>query len=106
MSLIVREDAMKILWIYGIFMLPRVYNGILIVGILRGGGDAKYGSIAQGLSIWLVGIPLAFIAAYVMNWSISYVIFFGALEEILRCIILRRRFKSNKWINNMVKDID
>ena len=32
-------------------MLPRVYNGILIVGILRGGGDAKYGSIAQGLSI-------------------------------------------------------
>ena len=105
-SPIVREDAMKILWIYGIFMLPRVYNGILIVGILRGGGDAKYGSIAQGLSIWLVGIPLAFIAAYVMNWSISYVIFFGALEEILRCIILRRRFKSNKWINNMVKDID
>lgn len=105
-SQLVRDDAMKILWIYAIFMLPRVYNGVLIVGILRGGGDAKYGSIAQGLSMWLVGIPLSFIAAYVMKWSISSVIFFGALEEILRYFILRRRFKSNKWINNMVKDID
>lgn len=105
-SELVRQDAMKILWIYAIFMLPRVYNGVLIVGILRGGGDAKYGSIAQGLSMWLVGIPLTFIAAYVMKWSISSVIFFGALEEILRYFILRHRFKSNQWINNMVKDMD
>lgn len=101
----VRADAVKILMIYAIFMLPRVYNGIQIVGILRGGGDAKYGSIAQGLSMWLVGIPLAFIAAYWFKWSISSVIFLSTLEEVLRFFILRRRFKSNKWINNVVKDM-
>ena len=104
-SEMVRNDAMKILMIYAIFMLPRVYNGVQIVGILRGGGDAKYGSIAQGLSMWLVGIPLAFIAAYVFKWSISSVIFLSTFEEVLRFFILRRRFKSNKWINNMVKDM-
>ncbi len=102
---VVRHDAMKILIIYAIFMLPRVYNGVQIVGILRGGGDAKYGSIAQGLSMWLVGIPLAFIAAYVLKWPISSVIFLSTFEEVLRFFILRRRFKSNKWINNMVKDM-
>ena len=101
----VRADAIKILIIYAIFMLPRVYNGVQIVGILRGGGDAKYGSIAQGLSMWLVGIPLAFIAAYWLKWSISSVIFLSTLEEVLRFFILRHRFKSNKWMNNMVKDM-
>lgn len=105
-SELVRQDAMKILIIYAIFMLPRVYNGVQIVGILRGGGDAKYGSIAQGLSMWLVGIPLAFFAAYILNWPITLVIFLSTLEEILRYFILRRRFKSNKWINNMVKEMN
>nr|MDE5977370.1 MATE family efflux transporter [Turicibacter sp.] len=101
----VQQDAMKILIIYAIFMLPRVYNGVQIVGILRGGGDAKYGSIAQGLSMWLVGIPLAFFAAYGLKWSVSSVIFLSTFEEVLRAFILRRRFKSNKWINNMVEEI-
>ncbi|CUQ18832.1 MAG: hypothetical protein ACLRZR_12280 [Turicibacter sp.] len=55
--------------------------------------------------MWLVGIPLAFIAAYVFKWSISSVIFLSTFEEVLRFFILRRRFKSNKWINNMVKDM-
>ena len=105
-SELVRQDAMKILIIYAIFMLPRVYNGVQIVGILRGGGDAKYGSIAQGLSMWLVGIPLAFFAAYILKWPISLVIFLSTLEEVLRYFILRRRFKSNKWINNMVKEVE
>ena len=105
-SELVRQDAMKILIIYAIFMLPRVYNGVQIVGILRGGGDAKYGTIAQGLSMWLVGIPLAFFAAYILKWPITLVIFLSTLEEVLRYFIIRRRFKSNKWINNVVKEVE
>ncbi|MGL4335747.1 MAG: MATE family efflux transporter [Turicibacter sp.] len=101
----VKDDAMKILIIYALFMVFRIYNAILIVGILRGGGDATYGSIAQGLTMWLVGIPLAFIGAFVLYLPIYAVVFLAALEEILKLFILRRRFKSNRWINNMVKDM-
>ena len=77
----VRQDAIKILWIYAIFMLPRVYNGVQIVGILRGGGDAKYGSIAQGVSMWLFGIPLGFIGAFILNLPVTSVILMICLEE-------------------------
>lgn len=101
----VRQDAIKILWIYAIFMLPRVYNGVQIVGILRGGGDAKYGSIAQGVSMWLFGIPLGFIGAFILNLPVTSVILMICLEEVIRYFILRRRFHSNKWINNMVSEI-
>lgn len=102
---IVRQDAIKILFIYAIFMLPRVYNGVQIVGILRGGGDAKYGSIAQGVSLWFFGIPLGFIGAFVFNLPITSVVFMITSEEVIRYFILRRRFHSNKWINNMVNEI-
>ncbi len=104
-SEIVRQDAIKILIIYAIFMLPRVYNGVQIVGILRGGGDAKYGSIAQGVSMWLFGIPLGFVGAFILNLPVTGVILMICLEEVIRYFILRRRFHSNKWINNMVSEI-
>lgn len=104
-SEIVRQDAIQILFIFAIFMLPRVYNGVQIVGILRGGGDAKYGSIAQGLSMWIFGIPFGFIGAFIFKWPITSVIFFISCEEIIRYLILRRRFHSNKWINNMVSEM-
>lgn len=104
-SEMVKNDAMQILIIYAAVMIFRVYNAVLIVGILRGGGDATYGSVAQGITMWLFGIPLAFVGAFIFKLPIYSVVFLASLEEILKFIILRRRFKSNKWINNMVKDM-
>lgn len=56
-----------ILYIYAFIMLFRVYNDVMIVGILRGGGDATYGSILQGATLWFIGIPLAYIAAFILH---------------------------------------
>ncbi|MTN32452.1 MATE family efflux transporter, partial [Turicibacter sanguinis] len=82
-----------------------VYNGVQIVGILRGGGDAKYGSIVQGLSMWIFGIPFGIIGAFIFKWPITYVIFLISCEEVIRYLIISRRFRSNKWINNMVREM-
>lgn len=101
----VKMDALKILYIYALLLIPRVYTIILIVGILRGGGDNKYGSLVQGFTLWCVGIPLAFIGAFYLKLPVYYVVGLTAVEEILKCIILSRRYKSNKWIHNMVEDI-
>lgn len=102
---LVRQNAIQILYIFAIFMLPRVYNGVQIVGILRGGGDAKYGSIVQGLSMWIFGIPFGIIGAFFFKWPITYVIFLISCEEVIRYLIISRRFRSNKWINNMVREM-
>ncbi|WFD12276.1 MATE family efflux transporter [Tepidibacter hydrothermalis] len=93
-----------ILYVYAIIMVAKVYNFIMIVGILRGGGDAAYGSILQGITLWFIGIPLAFIAAFVLHLPVYLVVSFTAVEEIIKFIFIRRRFKSFKWIRNMVND--
>ena len=76
----------------------------MIVGILRGGGDATYGSILQGMTLWLIGIPFAAFAAFVLKLPIYFVVMFATIEEIIKVILMMRRFKSFKWIKNMVND--
>lgn len=98
-------NALKILYVYSILMPLRVFTVILVVGILRGGGDAKYGAIVQGITLWCIGIPLSFIAAFVIHLPIYMVVAVTAAEEITKCIIVVRRYRSNKWINNVVSQV-
>lgn len=98
-------DALKILYIYALLMPVRVFTVILIVGILRGGGDAKYGAIVQGITLWGIGIPLSFVAAFVLHLPIYLVVATTAIEELVKLIIVIKRYKSNKWINNIVDNV-
>jgi len=82
----------------------RVVNMVMIVGILRGGGDATYASVLEGVSLWVVGIPLVFIAASVLGMPVYVAFAFTTADELTKIIFLVKRFKSGKWIQNMVND--
>ncbi len=94
-----------ILYVYSLIMIVKVFNMVMIVGILRGGGDATYGSILQGVTLWFVGIPLAVIATFILHLPIYFVVAFTVVEELMKFILIIRRFKSFKWIRNIVKDV-
>lgn len=102
----VLHDALLILYIYAIIMTAKIYNVILIVGILRGGGDSKFGAMLQGVTLWLIGIPLAFVAAFVFKFPVYIVALMAAIEETIKVVVLIKRFISNKWINNVVNNIE
>ncbi|MCM1989162.1 MATE family efflux transporter [Oceanirhabdus seepicola] len=100
----VKIASTYILYVYSIVMVVKVYNAVMLVGILRGGGDATYGSILQGFTLWFIGIPLAFVAAFILHLPVYFVVAFTAVEEITKVFFIIRRFKSFKWIRNMVND--
>ena len=100
----VKMAAQYILYIYALVMVFKVYNAVMIVGILRGGGDTTYGSILQGLTLWLIGIPLAAFATFVLKLPVYFVVMFATVEEIIKLLLMMRRLKSFKWIKNMVND--
>lgn len=102
----VRMNSLYILYIYAVILVIKIYNAVLIVGVLRGGGDATYGSILQACTLWFIGIPLAAIAAFVIKLPVYIVVLMTAVEEIIKVILLIKRFKSNKWVHNVVKDIE
>ena len=86
------------------FLPIKAFNFTLIVGILRNGGDTRYCMRLEIFSILLVGIPMAFISVSGLGLNIAGALCAVQLEELVKAIFVSRRFKSRKWMNNIIKE--
>jgi len=84
-----------VLWI-------RMFNFTTFVGGLRSGGDTRFALIMEMCSIWLIGVPAAYIGAFVLHLPVYYVYLMVALEEIFKAIASGWRIHSRKWIHDLV----
>lgn len=79
-----------------------IFNG----GILRGGGDTKYSMFIDVGGVWLVGLPMGYLAAFVWDLPIYFVVLCIYSEELVKMIVGFYRFLSGKWLRNLVKKED
>jgi putative MATE family efflux protein len=96
--------ARNLLLISGATLWMRASNMAIYIGIIRSGGDTKFGLITEMMTIWLLGVPLALLGAFVLHFSAPIVYAMITLEEAAKLIIGFRRFRSGKWINNLVNN--
>lgn len=97
--------AMKILIVYGVLMWLNLYNGIHITGTLRCGGDTRFAMFTEVGTVWLIGVPAAFITSLYFGWPVYFALLAVKSEELVKGIILTKRYLSKKWLNNVIKDI-
>ena len=72
---------------------------VQIVGVFRSGGDALYGMIFDLCSIWLVSIPLAFVAANVLHLPFLAIVMTAYLgEDIPKSLLCLWYFKTGRWL--------
>lgn len=100
------HDSLMILYITAFIMVMRVLNIILIVGVLRGGGDARYSLKLEAFTMWGIGVPLSFIGALLFKLPVYGVVALLTIEEIVKCIFAVKRLISNKWINRVIHSIE
>lgn len=100
-----KPDIIKIFIIMGIFMALKSFNTLIIIGILRSGGDTKYALVLELSCMWLVSLPLTFLAA-LKGYPIYVLVLLTNTEEIVKFIFGVPRAISKKWAMNIVKDID
>jgi putative MATE family efflux protein len=91
----------KILYVFAFILWQRVVNFIIIIGILRSGGDTKFSLIVDLGGVWLVGVPMAFIGGWLLHLPIYWVYALISLEETFKLIIGVPRVMSKKWVNNL-----
>jgi putative MATE family efflux protein len=92
----------NIMLVYALSAWLRIYNFMLFIGALRAGGDTKYAMYTELFSIWVTGVPAALIGGFVLHLPVYYVYALVLLEEIVKAIIITRRYLSRKWINDLV----
>ncbi|EHR37458.1 MATE family efflux transporter [Facklamia languida] len=92
----------EILLVYmGILFMFKAFNSVLVVGVLRGGGDTTFSLFLETGSVWLVGVPLAFIGAVVFQLPIQWVVVLAGMEEVVKLFIGVYRVYSRKWIHEI-----
>ncbi len=86
------------------FLYPfRAYNMLLIVGILRSGGDTVFGSIIDNGFMWFVSIPLGCAATFIWNLDPWLIMLCLESEQVLKMACGLVRVHSGKWLHNVTQ---
>lgn len=99
-------NASVVLLVSGAFLAVRINNMTIVVGILRAGGDTKFSMFLDGFIIWIVGVPLAAVGAFVFDLPVYLVYLCAMAEEVTKWILGMRRYRSRRWIHNLTKQVD
>lgn len=94
-----------ILFIYAAAMPLKVYNASIITGVLRSGGDVRFAMVTEVSTIWLIGVPVVFLCALAFRLPVYLVVLAVQMEDVVKGIIITRRYRSRKWMNNKVEEI-
>lgn len=99
------DMAWKTFIIFSAFLWLEVHNGLIVTGILRCGGDTKFAAFADVSTVWIIGVPVAFIASLKFGWPIYMAVLAVKSEAVIKGVLLITRFFSKKWVKNVIKGL-
>jgi putative MATE family efflux protein len=98
-----RGYARQVLTVIACGLWLKASNSLYIVGILRAGGDVRVSALIDVLPLWLIGIPSAFVAAFVLGLPVPWVYLLTFTDEAAKGILATRRVFTQRWIKNLAQ---
>ena len=84
------------------FILPLELLGVVImVGILRSGGDSKFSMLSEIIPMYLISIPLTFLGASIFRLPLWALMLVKLSETVTKALVGALRIRSGKWIINL-----
>jgi Na+-driven multidrug efflux pump len=99
-------NARLILTVMALGMWIRASNHVIIIGILRSGGDTRFSLILDGFVIWLIGVPATAAGAFLFHLPIYFVYALTLSEEVTKFAIGLWRYFSKRWINDLTHRVE
>jgi len=79
----------------------KVFNLHVVVGICRSGGDTRFGAFFDIFGVWMLGVPLAAIGAFVLHVEPWIVFAMLSFDEIAKSSLGLWRLVTRKWLNDV-----
>ncbi len=95
----------KLIGLMALSLPVRSLNLILLIGILRSGGDTRVAFLIDAGSVWVIGVPMALIGAFVLGLPIHLVYLMVLADEVVKLAMGLYRFFSQRWINYLVAPV-
>ncbi len=96
------DNVRMLMLFFSMSLWLRVHNFMLFIGALRAGGDTRYTMFMEILSIWVVGVPMALLGGFVFHLPVYWVYVMVLAEEAVKAVVIQFRFRSRKWIHDLV----
>jgi putative efflux protein, MATE family len=90
--------------VFSLYLPIRAVDTLIIVAILRSGGDTKAALFLDVSGVWLIGIPMALLGGFVLHLPIYCVYAMVMTEEIYKTIFGFMRYRKKKWLKNIVSE--
>lgn len=97
--------ARGVLMVMSAVLWLKATNILMIVGIMRSGGDTRFALFADTGPLWLIGVPMALLGAFVLHLPVYWVVLMVASDEATKFCLGLYRVLSGRWINNVVQAI-
>ena len=98
--------ARGVMTVMAFAMWLKAGNLLIIVGILRSGGDTKFSLFVDTAPMWVLGIPAALVGAFVLHLPVYLVVMMVLVaDELTKFIIATSRVRSGRWLRNVVQAI-
>ena len=92
-----------LLFINSYSLLGATINTVLICGIFRAGGDAKFGFVLDTIAMWAVSIPLGLISAFILKLPPLAVYFILYLDEFEKMPVVIHHYLKGNWIKDITR---
>ncbi len=93
----------SVLLVMAAMLWLKAANMVIIVGILRSGGDTRFGLLNDTGPMWVLGVPMALAAAFLLHQPVYRVVLMVVIaDEATKFVLGMWRVLSGRWINNVV----
>ncbi len=74
------------------------------LGIIRGGGDTRYGMVLDLVSIWGIVVPLSCLGAFVWDWPPAAVVICLNSDQLFKCVPAVIRANRYRWVRQLTRE--
>lgn len=105
LSALTLQTALSVTIFCSIEVILRNIPYVQVVGVFRSGGDTFHGMLYDLGSLWVVGIPAAYLAAHVFHLPFLAVVAAAYLgEDVPKSILCLRFFRTGRWLKPVTEE--
>ena len=94
-----KDIAFQLMYAIAIMVVFQATQSMLTKGVLRNGGDTRFLMVADIAFMWLVSIPLGWLAGYVWFLSPFWIYVFLKIDYIIKTVWCTIRLKRKTWMH-------
>ncbi|MGI5958565.1 MAG: MATE family efflux transporter [Massiliimalia sp.] len=92
------------MFVMSYFTVAQAMNTTIVCGVLRSGGDAKFGLVLDATTMWGCSILLGAVCAFILKLPVPIVYVVLMSDELIKLPLSFFRYRKRYWLRDVTRD--